>query len=196
MKKHYFLAALTVSSALLNFYLIFIKPQSEIITNSKTIWENRSEKQIIQVYPENKEKRKNEQLEDSQTSLTKDTDLHSAAFNALRQNATPTCITVGGYKSILYSNSDVSVDLRKKLMGHGVTDEVAKITANKVAKIVKDKFFKRASVFITASGAAYVVVQNSTEKLSLLEKLSIAVSVGLFILLLYFIAIKKRILNI
>lgn len=199
MKISNFLNVFTFVFLLLNLvYFIFIKPRPEMLSRTGSIFLNGSNKERIEVSPA--ENDKYEKVQDVSSQLYTNKNIKANYSDSIllifKKNAKPVSITAAGYKSYIYAHSDVAGDLSTKFIKHGVRKNVAEKSASKIAKIIGSKIVKRASVFIAASGAISVVIENFPHEFNLLEKISIAISIGLLILLLYiWIVKKKRIFN-
>lgn len=202
MKISNFLNVFTFVFLLLNLvYFIFIKTRPEMLSRTGSIFLNGSNKERIEVSPAETDKYdKYEKAQDVSSQLYTNKNVKANYSDSilliLNKNVRPVSITAAGYKSYVYAHSDVAGDLSAKFIKHGVRKNVAEKSASKIAKIIGSKIVKRASVFIAASGAISVVIENFPHEFNLLEKISIAISIGLLILLLYiWIVKKKRIFN-
>lgn len=121
--------------------------------------------------------------------------LESSVYPLISKNATSAGVTAMGYKSYIYLNSDVEKNLSMVLGKHGVQKDVAEKSAIRIANSIKGYIFKRLSVFITITGAVYTIGQNFINGISVFEKLSMSIAVGLVILLLYILGSDKGIMK-
>ncbi|WP_374172161.1 hypothetical protein [Flavobacterium tructae] len=174
-------------------YFLFMRPSSEFSSKMETIFNSTSIRGAHKVNSSNKYFTKSESDTKNTNSLysTKkkqvDTvsNLQTKTLKLIYDNATPAAVTTIGHKSYLYLHKDQLKNHTEILMNYGVKKEIAENTAKKITKFIGKKIFKRISVLITASGASYVTVQFFDDSLSLLEKVSLAISGGLILTLIY-----------